>query len=296
MRHCVFLLVWIVLCPLLYAKPVNIDEIFTKNRQLRLLPSFSYININRKNPLLSLITIPDISGGNQVINTPVVVGNQEINQDYLYFSFNIRYGVYKRVEIFSAASAFWQHSNIGINGNFTSYNNGDFNSWNLGFLVQAKKEGKLPALLVGGSADLLNTSYFSNGNKNLQYFKGFSIFATSFYTVDPLVFLIQASFRFNLENTLDALSINSGEIFTLNPMIYFAVSPYISLNFGIRYQYRTRDRVDGIITSAPGSSVAYTFGMAYEIKSRLIFFADVERFDSNEYTSNAINLTLSYRI
>lgn len=79
-------------------------------------------------------------------------------------------------------------------------------------------------------------------------------------------------------------------------MVYFAVNPYVSLNFGITYQYKTKDFVDSKIVSMQGSSVGYNFGVAYEIKQNLIFFSSVEHLQTNDYTSNAINLTLSYRI
>lgn len=300
LRHIYRILLCIVLllCGMVYAAPVSVDELFSKNHQFRILPSFSYINIMRKNPALISVSYPQ--GGSAPSITIPFFTNQNVNQDYLNFGITARYGVYKRVELFSAISGFWQNSNVTINtigGNvFTSRSNGDFGAWNLGALIEAKQEGKYPALFVGASADLLSMGYFSNGDKSLQYFKGFSLFATSYYTVDPIVFLVQTSFRFNLQNTMNGLSVNNGEVFVFNPMIYFAVNPYISLNVGIKYQYKTKDSVDGNIVSPQGSSIGYNIGVAYEIKSQLILFTDIERFDTNEYVSNAISLTLSYKI
>lgn len=277
----------------LNAKPVSIDEVLSGKKQIRILGQLSYINIKSKNSVLTTIS-HKISSGN-VVQIPIsMLANA--NTDYLNFAMSARYGIYKNIEIFSTLNAFYQHNTTNINANFIEKHSGNFNTWNLGILAQVKKEDKYPSLLVGGSIDIMNMASFSNAESKLQYFKGYSLLAMSYYTIDPLVFLLQAGFRVNLYSANERLSINNGEIFTLTPMIYFAVNPYVSLNFGITYQYKTKDFVDNNIVSMQGSSIAYNFGVAYEIKQNLIFFSSVEHLQTNDYTSNAINLTLSYRI
>ena len=277
----------------LNAKPVSIDEVLSGKKQIRILGQLSYINIKSKNSVLATIS-HQISSGN-VVKIPIsMLANA--NTDYLNFAMSARYGIYKNIEIFSTLNAFYQHNTTNINANFIEKHSGNFNTWNLGILAQVKKEDKYPSLLVGGSIDIMNMASFSNAESKLQYFKGYSLLAMSYYTIDPLVFLLQAGFRVNLYSANERLSINNGEIFTLTPMIYFAVNPYVSLNFGITYQYKTKDFVDNKIVSMQGSSIAYNFGVAYEIKQNLIFFSSVEHLQTNDYTSNAINLTLSYRI
>ncbi|EEO24374.1 MULTISPECIES: hypothetical protein [Helicobacter] len=277
----------------LNAKPVSIDEVLSGKKQIRILGQLSYINIKSKNSVLTTIS-HKISSGDFVSIPISMLANA--NTDYLNFAMSARYGIYKNIEIFSTLNAFYQHNTTNINANFIEKHSGNFNTWNLGILAQVKKEDKYPSLLVGGSIDIMNMASFSNAESKLQYFKGYSLLAMSYYTIDPLVFLLQAGFRVNLYSANERLSINNGEIFTLTPMIYFAVNPYVSLNFGITYQYKTKDFVDNNIVSMQGSSIAYNFGVAYEIKQNLIFFSSVEHLQTNDYTSNAINLTLSYRI
>lgn len=277
----------------LNAKPVSIDEVLSGKKQIRILGQLSYINIKSKNSVLTTIS-HKISSGDFVSIPISMLANA--NTDYLNFAMSARYGIYKNIEIFSTLNAFYQHNTTNINANFIEKHSGNFNTWNLGILAQVKKEDKYPSLLVGSSIDIMNMASFSNAESKLQYFKGYSLLAMSYYTIDPLVFLLQAGFRVNLYSANERLSINNGEIFTLTPMIYFAVNPYVSLNFGITYQYKTKDFVDNNIVSMQGSSIAYNFGVAYEIKQNLIFFSSVEHLQTNDYTSNAINLTLSYRI
>lgn len=289
--HILFL--FSLLLKALNAKPVSIDEILSGKKQVRILGQFSYINVKSKNAILT--TIPyQMSGGNFVQIPISTLANA--NTDYLNFAMSARYGVYKNIEIFSTINAFYQHNITNINTNFLEKNNGNFNTWNLGILAQVKKEDKYPALLLGSSIDIMGMANFSNNESKLQYFKGYYLFATSYYTIDPLVFLLQSGFRVNLYSANETFSVNNGEIFTLTPMIYFAVNPYVSLNFGITYQYKTKDFVDNKIVSMQGSSIAYNFGVAYEIRQNLILFGNAEYLQTNEYVSNAINITISYRI
>ncbi|MBR2495373.1 hypothetical protein [Helicobacter sp.] len=292
---CGFFWLFVILCSYMSAKAINVDEILTKSRQFKLITSFSYINLARKDSYLGSIgaQLPD---GTHI--TLPYVGAQSTNQDHLNFSLYMRYGIYRRVEVFSTINAFWQHSGVNdtISSRYIASSRGDFGLWNLGVLIQAKKEGKYPALLLGGSVDLLEQMYFTTTHKTLEYAKGYSFFATSFFTIDPVVFLLQANFRLNLKKESQGLSLDSGESFILNPMVYFAVNPYVSLNAGIKYQYRSSDNVNGTTLAPLGSSLGYTIGIGYEIKPKLILFASADFLPTSQYTSNSLSLMLSYRI
>ena len=291
-KNLIISLVFFILCNTANAKSVNVDEIMTKSNDFKLNLSFSYINILSKNTFSGIAQIPH---NNSTISIPI---STTTNQDYLNFSLYARYGVYKRVEIFSTINAFWQHSTARNDINNTHINNstGDFGSWSVGVLVEAKKEGKAPALMLGASMDLIERAFYPNGSKNLQYAKGYNFFATSYYSIDPVVLALQASFSLNLTKTHLGQSINSGERISLRPMVYFAVNPYISLNAGISYQYQMRDKINGNYIAPLGSSLGLNLGLAYEIMANLILFADAEFRETSQYKTNAISLMLSYKI
>lgn len=195
----------------------------------------------------------------------------------------------------SAGFVISDQSLFEINHSFSTQQRADFNSFALGFIIQAKQEGKFPALLLGGSADVANKTYLSQTQNMWQYGKGYSAFALSFYTIDPLVFLLQANARFNLPQDFENIHFNLADMYSLSPMVYFAINPFVSLNAGVRYQYSTRAYANDRI-QAQSSSVGYIFGVAYEIKSRLILFASAESFKSAFYSSDTLLLMLSYRI
>ena len=290
----------VCLC-VLHTRPVSVDEIFTKRTQFKIMGSFSYINLQRSDVNLASVSVP-INGGSSYVQIPLSYA-QNTNQDYLNFSLYARYGIAKRVEVFSTLNSFWQHSSVSsdLSSAPISQSYGDFGSLNLGVLIQAKKEGKLPALLLGASADVLDKTYFSHTQKQLDSLKGYSFFATSFYTIDPIVLLLQANFRLNLPREFEGYRLDNGEVFALSPMVYFAVNPYISLNFGVRYQYATQNSINDTLSNTTryvpqGSSVGYIFGLAYEIKSRFILYASAEKLDTAQYSSDMLSFTLSYRI
>ena len=282
---------WILsLLPLtLLGKPVSVDEMFTSQRQLKLLGSFTYINIHNAN--VGVVQVQQPNGS--YISVPT---SQKLNQDYLSFSLQARYGVANRLELFSTLNSFYQQSRLDNNGSFSTQQSGDFDSFSLGFIVDAKREGRFPALLLGGSADVVDRAYYSSTQASWQYGKGYSLFATSFYTIDPLVFLLQASARINLPQSLQSTRINQADIYALSPMVYFAVNPFVSLNAGVRYQYSTRSFINGEMSGVGGSSVGYVFGVAYEMKSRLIFFANAESYNTAQYSSDSLSMMISYRI
>lgn len=283
----------LVLPFMLFAKPVSVDEILTNDKQFKLIGSFSYLNLLRKSQ--SLQTIPVQNHDNSFIHIPFY-GYEHVNQDYLTFSLNARYGIHKRVEIFTTLYSFYQHSHLESNGSFSTQSNGDISSLNLGLLIEAKKEGKTPAILLGIGSDIAEKVYFPNMQKSWQYAKGYSLYALSFYTIEPIVLLLQANLGLNLAKRHNNISMDLGEVFVLSPMLYFAINPYISLNFGVRYQYQSRDKLNQQVISHNASSVGYVFGLAYELKNKLILFMDTERFDTQTYSSNTITLSLSYRI
>lgn len=287
-----FILLLVCLSVYAGAKALNVDELTTKRSQLKIMGAFSYINIQRKNSIISEIST-QITQGN-FVNIPIS-SIENLNENYINFSLYGRYGIAKRVEILSTFNGFWQSSTTQNGINFHTQSNADFSSFNTGFLIQAKKESRFPALLLGGTTDIISKDYFQ-ANKNINYFKGYSAFATSYYSIDPIVFFLQASARFSLVKDFKGIKANDGDVFILNPMIYIAINPYTSLNFGIKYQHTFQSKLNGTAITPQLSSLGYVFGVAYEIKADWILFANAESLNTNSYSSDSFTLMLSYRI
>lgn len=250
---------------------VMINEMLTQKHSLRLDASIFYANIQKQtNVIAPIIATSSPADMSSIYSIPAILGVQQSNQDFLNFALNLRYGITKDIEIFASPSFFYQHSNLSDSG-FSGEDDYDFNNFNAGLLYQVKSEGRYPSLIIGTTPIVIQKSIPTKSEKNrLDYFKNYSFFATSYYTVDPVVFVFQGGFRLNLERKLDEHTIAIGNTLNLSPMVYLALNPYTSLNFGINYQYKFKDRIDGAVVSHQGSSISYLFGASYEVNPSLI--------------------------
>lgn len=276
---------------------VMINEMLTQKHSLRLDASIFYANIQKQtNVIAPIIATSSPADMSSIYSIPAILGVQQSNQDFLNFALNLRYGITKDIEIFASPSFFYQHSNLSDSG-FSGEDDYDFNNFNAGLLYQVKSEGRYPSLIIGTTPIVIQKSIPTKSEKNrLDYFKNYSFFATSYYTVDPVVFVLQGGFRLNLERKLDEHTIAIGNTLNLSPMVYLALNPYTSLNFGINYQYKFKDRIDGAVVSHQGSSISYLFGASYEVNPSLIVSVDISNLSTNLYSSNSINLLFSYKI
>ncbi|MDO7253339.1 hypothetical protein [Helicobacter cappadocius] len=283
----------------LSADAVMINEMLTQKHSLRLDTSIFYANIQKQtNVIAPVIATASPTDSSSVYSIPAILGVQQSNQDFLNFSLNLRYGITKDIEIFASPSFFYQHSNLSDSA-FSGEDDYDFNNFNMGLLYQVKSEGKYPSLLIGTTPIVISKSILAapeNPKYKLDYFKNYAFFATSYYTVDPVVFVLQGGFRLNLHRKIDDHTLDIGNLLNLSPMVYLALNPYTSINFGINYQYKFKDRLDGIVIAHQGSSISYLFGASYEVNPSLIVSVDINNLSTNLYTSNSVNVLLSYKI
>lgn len=291
------ILLFLLFASSLSGDAVMINEMLTQKHSLRLDASIFYANIQKQTSVIApIIATSSPADMSSIYSIPAILGVQQSNQDFLNFGLNLRYGITKDIEIFASPSFFYQHSNLSDSG-FSGEDDYDFNNFNAGLIYQVKSEGRYPSLLIGATPIVIEKSIPTKSEKNrLDYFKNYSFFATSYYTVDPVVFVLQGGFRLNLERKLNEHSIAIGNTLNLSPMVYLALNPYTSLNFGINYQYKFKDRIDGAVVSHQGSSISYLFGASYEVNPSLILSVDISNLSTNLYSSNSINLLFSYKI
>ncbi len=199
------------------------------------------------------------------------------------------------MEVFSSLNLFISDTHFSAGENFGTKSNKGFNSLNLGVTYQVKKEDERPSLLLGSSITTIERVKFTHNTKN-AYFKGYNFFATSYYTVDPVVFLLKASYGLSLKKSDSNSSVKNGNIFVLSPQIYFAVNPYTSMSWGVRYSYHDKSKMDGVYISASGSDVTYLFGTSYEISAKSTINIDLEYSNTISSSRNNIAISFSYKL
>jgi len=224
---------------------------------------------------------------------PTYFGDTKTNQDYLNYSFTLRYGLTKDIELFSSANMYSSETKVSLNDSFDNISSKGFNSLNFGLTYQVKKESETPSLLLGVSTNILDKTKFNIGTLT-SHFKNYRVFATSFYTVDPVVFLTSASYGINLKKEFKESSVENSDIFTLSPQVYFAVNPYTSMSWGVKYSRYGKNRVNNQKVSNSASSISFLMGMSYEFSTKLILTMNAEYVNNNDTAQSNISTTFSY--
>ena len=272
-------------------KPVRIDTILTETNHLRLDTTFSYSNIQSSNNFSASQTFQTKNG--DFVTIPTYLGISKSNQDYLNLDFTLRYGLTKEIEIFASVNGYNVDSKNSVLGTFQNKSDKGFNALGLGVTYQVKAEDDTPSLLLGASTQVIEKTKIEGKIYN-NNFKNYRFFATSFYSVDPVVFLFSASYSFNKTKNLGALKKDDANIFTLSPQVYFAVNPYTSLNWGVKYNYFGKTKIDNTLVGNSGSTLSFLTGVSYEFSAKTFISINAEYLNTNTQSQNTFSVTLSY--
>lgn len=275
---------------ILSAKAVKLDELLTEKNKIQSDVSISYINTQRNSGDVGLIEYQSASG--DFVSVPTYLGSVESQSDRLMYSLALRYGLNKDLEIFGFGNFYssTEHT-LGANGT-SSHSDSGFSSCGVGGVYQLHAEDEYPAVLVGGTVDLIDDDKMLKKN---FYLKSGSVFVSSYYTSDPVVFFLKASYGYNGNHTNGNHSLETGDVLSITPQIYFAVNPYVSLNWGVRYQYKQKDTYDGNAISTNQSQLGWLFGASYELNAKSVISADMDKSETSTYSQNTFTLNYSYK-
>ncbi len=278
----------IILFPLLLlSEAINIDNLFLEKKALLLDISFSYTNISYNDSIKTPFDSP-------MQDNELIYLENTINQDDLESTLMFRYGFLQNIELFSSINFFITNKHISINNIFYTETDRRFDSMNIGFIYKIKKENKTPSLYFGTNTIAIEKLNFLDQNKN-NYFKNFTFFLNSFYSMDPIVFFLRISYEFSLKQKVGNYIIKNGKKITFSPQIYFLINPYITLNWGIRYNYYDKDQINNRYITSSGSNINYIFGVNYEINNYVVLSIDTEYTSNILFTQNNISCSISYK-
>ncbi|MEK7274552.1 MAG: hypothetical protein AAB110_04800 [Candidatus Desantisbacteria bacterium] len=275
-----------------FAKSVKVDDLLAYPKEWQADIVVSYTNIHKQTgkSSLSLIELPDES----FIVIPSYVGEEVINEDYISYSLGLRYGITKRLEISSFVNLHSSLQRMILNTQTKQEENHKFDLLDLGISCQVVKEDKYPALLALFSTHLVDNQKFDNEYKE-NYLKTYLVSLLSYYTVDPVVFMLQTKYQLNLKRTNGDDVIDPGEIISISPQIYFAANPYISLNYGVQWTCQGKTRIKNETTDILQTDMAYLFGASYGIKNNLTLSFDGECKNTLDGNQTSLAGKLNYR-
>ena len=274
----------------LFAKVVKVDELLTEKNRIQTDVSLSYMNIQRNGGDVGLVEYQSANGDYVVV--PTYMGSIESQTDRLVYVLALRYGLNKDTEVFGFGNLYSSTEHTLNASGTASHRDSGFSSSGIGGIYQVRSEDDYPAVLVGGTIDLIDHNEILKKN---FYLKSGSVFISSYYTSDPVVFFIKTAYGYNGTHTNENHSLETGNILSFSPQIYFAVNPYTSLNWGVRYQYKQKDTYDGDAISTNQSQLGWLFGASYEINTKGVISADMEKIDMSTYSQSTMTLNYSYK-
>jgi hypothetical protein len=226
------------------------------------------------------------------VMVPTYMGSIESQSDRLGYTLALRYGFSKDAEVFAFGNMYTSIERSLSIGGAQSHHGGGFSSSGIGCVYQIHQEDEYPAVLIGGTIDVVD---YDETLKKSFYFKSGSAFVSSYYTSDPIVFFIKASYGYNGAHTSQSHVFETGNVLSVSPQIHFAVNPYTSLNWGVRYQYKEKDMYDSTVVSTNQSQLGWLFGVSYEINPKSIISADMDKADTSTYSQSAMTFNYSYK-
>jgi len=293
-----------LLSTMLYADgqaPLKVEELLSKQNTLNADISISYTNIDQKTALSTIVPISTLL---TYVYVPVYAGEQVIDQDVGVASLNLKYGLTNRIEMVMYADGHSTSSRIELGSKIGNNYEANFDHAGIGLTARLADEGNAPSLLIGATGSVIGRVTFAQKdadgnvigkNDEMKMFESFNFYALSYYTVDPIVFVLKASYQWSLEESYDGNKVDRPDVVAVSPQVYFAVNPYINLSWGLTYQYVTESRYNGKQETIAESIIGYNIGMSYEISRGNIISVDGSNFNTTTYNQNTINFIFSKR-
>jgi len=280
---------------------MKVEEMLSKKNKLNADISVAYYNIDQKTALTTIVPVSTLLS---YIYVPVYAGEQVVDQDLIVGSVNIKYGVLDWLEISAFADGHSTSSRVKLGTELQGNSDLDFDYAGVGLTAKVKDEGNYPSLLLGLTANVISRLTYVERDgegtpidtkKQDEFLETFSLYALSYYTVDPIVFVLKASYQFTLEKTFQDNTIDRPDVLAISPQIYFAVNPYTNLSWGVTYQYQTEQRFNGQAETNAESLLGLSLGMSYEISRGNILSVETTKNDSSSYGQSSVNFIYSKR-
>ncbi len=253
------------------AEPQKLEDVLLKEKQWQIDTVLTYHS-------LSYIDIKD----------------RDVNENIFTYIFTLRYDLTERFEIFGYGSytsnkkrTFEDHKEKYQSSNF-------FNSAGIGFSYNLIKEGKFPGVLISALTNGYEKIGFDKDSEILN-FKTYSLFLTSYYTIDPVVIFAQLNYKSSLNGSIGDNDFEKEPVLSFTPQVYFLVNPFVSLNFGFKITHEGSTKVNDKIATPETTYLSILLGFSYEIVRYLIFSIDTEYKNSNIDTKSTVITRLTFK-
>lgn len=198
---------------------------------------------------------PDI-----IIQVPSQV-DSDITSESLSASLDVSYGLSERWSLFSGISGVANNTSSLTLGIQNSVQTNGLSSWYAGASYALSSADSTWYKTVSVNMPLVQII----SGKNV-YAKAVTVNFNTFYSYDPLVLSLSASYSHFFERDVDGIAVNPGSILSLSPQASFNVNPDMSLDWGLSISHIGNNREGGM--EVPGiGRVQASFDMGLTVSS-----------------------------
>jgi len=270
--------------------PLTIEDLLTAERRWRADVNLVYANIDRRD-VESLFTTIQLGPG-QFINVPVSVTQARQNTDILALSIGLRYGMSLNTEIYSRISGVYQnYRTLNAEGASSDRDQKFTDAW-LGINHRFSEDNETPALL--GFAEVALAENVAGEGTEFEYGKAGMAGITTYRAIDPLVLSLTTGYRYSSELVVQNQSIDTGDIFFINPSIAFAVNHEVTMTSGLQWRWQQQDSVDNQDQGIRTTQTKMEFGMGYAWSKRTTLQI-ISRADITGDSGAEISMTFLYK-
>ncbi len=220
--------------------------------------------------------------------------DRDTNENIFTYIFTLRYDFTERFEIFGYGSYTSDKKRVFDDHKEKYYDSDFFNSAGIGISYNLIKEGKFPGVLLS----FLTNAYEKIGfdrEAEILHFKTYSLFVTSYYTVDPIVIFAQLNYKSSVSGSIGDNDFEKESTLSFTPQIYFLINPFATMNFGFRITHEGSTKVDDKVATPEETYLSLILGFSYELVKYLIFSIDTEYKNTNVDTKSTIISRLTFK-
>lgn len=264
----------------------------------------------------SAVPLSAVAGGAS-FPIPVSIGDIDLDQDRVIPQLRLRYGITDKLDIFAFVSAIADFQRVTFGSDTRSESSFNFNSFGVGLAYEIFEGGVYPSLTVSASTRLVENTDFSAANAfsvsqgttaqqaiinallaedyHLTYLNSLSLSLTSYYKVDPVVFMLQGGVTQNFEGQHDDMQIDLGNVYSLATRALFVVNPFVTFSGGLQFVLIGESEINGEVVSSYRTILAPTLGVSYQVNQNLFTTVKARQIDEGDFSASTVTVGVSYQ-
>ncbi|SUO96874.1 hypothetical protein [Suttonella indologenes] len=263
--------------------PLSLEGVSPQQRRMKLGLSMTYYNRNAD--VYTQGSNYFLTPQNTLIEIPTRLQTGEQNTDMLYGNLSFQYGLSENTEIYTNLGAFWQQNRYTMNNLSLSDNKSELAEITLGLNHVLLRDGANP-MLIG----VVETAALEKIGGGTHHGKSWFVGINAYKAIDPVVFSLNAGYRFHLKHNDDY---RLGNYWLVRPGVSFAANDRVSFNAKLQWIGKQGDRINGTKQAFETNSRA-SIGVGYAVSAQTSLSADAQWHLSGNEGSN-ITFALQHR-